>query len=216
MEAFVFSIANFSFNVCFIITLVLLLIEMVNVALGEDYLGIVSSFKQPDPDIHAGLVLPGLPAFSSWIYLSHLPLVLWLVVFMPLFGVVGYLLNLLTVVYTHFPASLIISSALSMTIASIMMHFIGQHLSQKIPRDLERTDVLNPNLGATAQVIVGNAQVGIPTRARFIDEMAQEQFVLVEPLTDDDQFDAGDEVILVQRLATRWLATRQSPQLYPD
>jgi len=93
---------------------------------------------------------------------------------------------------------------------------IGLGVAKILPRDETQVASRRSLLGHVGTVVIGTARRGSPAQAKVRDEAGQMQYVMVEPVHDDDSFDAGQPVLLrTQRAAAVFGVTRPDPALEP-
>ncbi|QJR82253.1 YqiJ family protein [Alteromonas pelagimontana] len=208
MFSFLLSDANFWFSVAIGVVVVLFVVECIGLLFGASLLGVFDDIPgyelTSDTDIDVGHPT----AFANWLSLDKLPLMIWVIIFLTLFGLTGYLLNYL---YEQFFQSLI-PALLSLPVASvsalILTGGIGKRIAPLLPKNETSAISDDEYFGAIAKITIGTARPGSPAEAKFVDKYAQAHYVLVEPFEAQEVFSQGEKIILVKKGLRGWLATR--------
>lgn len=198
------SNANYWFSVAFVIVAILFIVEVASLLFGLSVLGLLDEA----PDASADVDNHSFLAIGNWLNLDKVPLLIWLVTFLTLFGLLGLTLNLTTHSLFNFtlPAwsSIIFAATFGLAATARACAAIA-----KILPKFQTSAVANDDfVGAVAQITLGRASKGNPAEAKFTDNFSQPHYVLVEPFEDSELFDCGEKVILVKKTSHSWLATR--------
>ena len=134
----------------------------------------------------------------EWLYLGKVPLLIWLIIFLTIYGLTGLIIQDLFFSFTahYFSAWLIAPACLFLSMP--LVRFSAAMIAKIIPKD-ETTAIHTDDLvGRTAQIILGDAKPNSPAQAKVKDQFGQTHYVLVEPELDI-VFHQGQDVILTQR-----------------
>ena len=206
MSVFLLNDANFLFTSALCIVVLLFLIEIAGLLFGTSLLGVFDDLPDLDADPE---MLTGLSALTNWLALDRLPVMIWFILFLTLFGIAGIGFN---IAYTSYMKGLfippLINVPLSMIAALLLTGRLGGTLARLLPKNESSALSADEFEGAVAVITIGTAQAGSPAEAKFTDNYAQPHYVLVEPFEPHDIFITGDKVILVQKTKHSWLATR--------
>jgi len=198
------SDANYWFSVALATVAILFILELVGLIFGISLMGILDDIPSTSLDPDAGSFL----AVGNWLNIDRIPLLIWLVLFLTVFGLLGFATNIIT--HQVFTLSLPVWTTL--LLASIAGIAITSRLSVVIARILPKfqTSALDSDdfVGAIAHITIGRASKGNPAEAKFIDSFSQSHYVLVEPMEEKEMFKQGERVILVKKTPLSWLATR--------
>ena len=130
--------------------------------------------------------------------LRGLPMTVWLAVLAAFFagiGLAGQSL-IMAILGTTLPASL--AAILAILPAIIMTRLVAGFLSRMIPRE-ESTAISTRNYGRRRGVVtVGTARRGKPAQVRFTDYHGNMHHLMAEPLADEDEIEAGSEVLVLR------------------
>ena len=207
MSTFFFHDANFLFSAAVGIVILLFIIELLGMALGISLLGIFDDM--PEPDLGGGESVSGLAALTNWLSLDKLPVMIWFILLLTLFGLTGYILNLS---YASFLGGRFLPPAAGVPIAIFvslpLTGRLGSALAGLLPKN-ESSAIDNEEfVGAGGEITIGVARNGSPAEAKFTDRYRQVHYVLVEPFESDETFTRGEKIILVKKSLHSWLATR--------
>ncbi len=135
--------------------------------------------------------------FLSWLYVGKVPLLMLMVVFLAVFGLLGYFFQ------TAFYA--VSGSYLNGWAAAAAVWFAclpavrtaAAGLYQIMPKD-ETTAVTQSSLvGRVGMVVLGEARAGSPAQVRVKDSHGQQHYVMAEPDSDGPVLKQGEAVLLV-------------------
>ncbi len=153
-----------------------------------------------DADVHAdthGDV--GIPdTLLAWAGIGRVPFLMWLVIFLALFGALGLGLQQLMTALTGGPGTSLLMVPLT-TVAAVPVTGAASRLVARILPGLETTAIERDELiGLYAEISIGTARVGNPARARVTDRHGQPHQIMVEPDSSDQVFQTGEKVLLVK------------------
>jgi hypothetical protein len=103
-----------------------------------------------------------------------------------------------------------LASLLALTVALPLVGVSSRLLAHLMLRDETQAVSEDTFVGKTATITLGKSARGHAAQARLVDEFGQTHYVLVEPLRADDQYLAGDEVLLVERNQNIFFAVENS------
>jgi hypothetical protein len=178
-------------NVVFSAALLLMLLIGVVQALG------LSGDVDTDPGVDgdAGFA----DALLAWSGMGRVPFLMWLVLFLAIFGALGLGLQQLVTGLTGGPGANLLMVPLTAA-AALPPTSVAARLIGRILPGLETTAIDRDQLiGFYAEISIGTASAGNPARARVIDSHGQPHQIMVEPDTSDQVFQTGESVLLVKR-----------------
>lgn len=196
------SPANFWFSIALIAVFFVFILELVSTVLGASLLGLGEDFAELDGDGFLNT------SFANWLNINKVPFLIYLIVLLTIFGLVGLIINGIT--------ASVLSSTLPTLLSVTLAFFIGLLVTAKTVKiiagvlpSVESSAVNSEDfIGSVAEITIGKASRGNPAEAKFTDHYSQPHFVLVEPFEDEELFAQGERVILVQKNQHSWLATR--------
>ena len=206
MSTFFFHDANFLFSAAVGIVILFFIIECLGMLLGTSLLGLFDDL----PDIDGSTdTVTGLSSITSWLSLDRLPVMIWFILLLTLFGLTGYLLNL---TYSSFFSgrylSALVGVPIAMFIALPLTGRFGGALARLLPKNESSAMDTDSFVGTVAEITIGVARTGSPAEAKFPGRSGQVHYVLVEPFETEDTFTRGEKIILVKKNPQSWLATR--------
>ena len=154
-----------------------------------------------DADLHADADgdVGVADALLAWAGIGRVPFLMWLVIFLALFGALGIGLQQLMTALTGGPGTNLMMVPLA-AIATVPLAGGAARVVARVLPGLETTAIERDELvGRYAEISIGTARVGHPARARVTDIHGQPHQIMVEPDSDDQVFQAGESVLLVKR-----------------
>jgi hypothetical protein len=210
MIEFILADINIGFAVALCSVLALAMLEGIGMLIGLSMVNLLDHISPIDLDIDVDTDLPvgGLTPLLGWLCLNRLPLLIWLVLFLTSFGITGYTLNyiLLNNFTIHFSEFLIYG--LSFILSLYATHHIGVPLSRLLPKNESSAISNNSFNGLIATITIGTAKQDSPAEASLIDSFNQKHYVLVSPDNDNEEFNQGQQVVLVEKKESFWLAIK--------
>lgn len=203
------------------------LLEIATYYLGFGLLGflddLLPNFEAEAPDLsvsgkaNAAVEGPSLLTKGlGWLGLAHVPLLVFLLMTLFLFGATGLLVQFTaaSALERFLPTGLVAIGALFVTVP--LVRRTAKTLGRLIPRDQTQAVSEATFQGRPATIVMGTARRGHPTQARLRDEHGQPHYVLVEPLDESRTLAQGEQVVLVQRVGARFLAIPFEEGLLPE
>ncbi len=210
MIEFLLADMNIGFAIALCLVLALAILEGVGMLIGLSMMNLLDHISPIELDLEVDADLPagGLTPLLGWLCLNRLPLLIWLVLFLTSFGIAGYSLNyiLLNNFQVNLPAFL--TYALSFIFSLYATHHIGKPLSRLLPKNESSAISNNSFNGLIATITIGTAKQDSPAEASLTDSFNQKHYVLVTPDSDTEEFNQGQQVVLVEKKESFWLAIK--------
>lgn len=208
MIEFLFLDANSPYLFALGFVLLIGLFEGLALMLGASLSGLlddISPFSLDSSDIDASAIgTGGVSSIIGWLCLDKVPLLIWLVLFLTSFSILGYTLNYLSIILV----SSTLPNALAPVISLFASVFVTAKLGTKISRAVPQieTSAIDERvfMGQQATILSPLVTYGSAGEASFIDEHQQKHYVMVEPIDIDQAFRAGQQVILVEKTLNSW------------
>lgn len=198
MLRFLLDGGNAPFTIALGVMVGLGILEILALVLGFDLMADGEADVDLDLDSDGGGVL-------GWLGLGKVPLLIWLILFLTAFGLVGLGVRLAV------PVSPWLASVPAVVAGFATTNFLGGAIS-RVLRKNETTAIASDRLvGGVATIVLGETRKGHPTQAKLKDEHGQTHYVLVEALRDGDAFDKGDTVLLVERQGPKFFVVGAGP-----
>ena len=213
MPDFLTAAGNLPFTVALAVMLLLLVVEIIGFIAG---LG-VSDFLHahlPEFGDADGAEVAG-DKFLGWLLLGRVPALILLAIFLCSFGLLGLALQgvLRGTSMGALPGWLAALIVLPLSLPFVRV--IGLALARVLPRDETQVASRRSLMGHVGTIVIGTARRGSPAQAKVRDEVGQVQYVMVEPLDDDDAFAAGEPVLLRTQQGAVFGVTRPDAALLP-
>ncbi|QCZ93171.1 DUF1449 family protein [Salinimonas iocasae] len=142
-----------------------------------------------------------------WFGLHHLPIMLWLAMFLSLFAIVVLSVTAVSLWLGLPPASLFILSIISVALTSFLSHFSTLWLASVLYNRADQ-DAVQKLTGARAVITMDAGYLAHPTEARLLTQPDEPSYLLVEPLDENDVLKTGEVVTLVRIKRGHWLVQR--------
>lgn len=137
----------------------------------------------------------------AWLQVGRVPLLVVLVILLTAFATIGFAANALTYGVLGHYLPVYLSSLLAFLGALPVVRSMATKFARLIPRDESSAVSLDSLIGQIAVVINGTARADYPAQARVISEHGQTFYVHVEPEAENEQFNAGESVLLVKQIS---------------
>jgi hypothetical protein len=149
-----------------------------------------------------------LDRFLGWLHFGKVPVLMLLALFLLSFGFVGLALQGVVHGITGYllPGWLAVVAVLPVTLPFVRVG--GTILAKIMPQDETQVVSAHSFIGQVATVVLGTAKAASPAQARLRDKHGQSHYVMVEPDQPDDEFNAGDTVLLVSQAGATYRVIR--------
>ncbi|UOO76221.1 YqiJ family protein [Neisseria sp. Dent CA1/247] len=146
---------------------------------------------------------PGLfIRFLSWLYVGKVPLLMLMVVFLAVFGTLGYLFQTAFNSIAGFYLNGWLAAAGVWFLSLPVVRVVAAGLYKVMPKD-ETTAIEQSSLvGRVGVVVLGEAKQGSPAQVRVKDGHGQQHYVMAEPDSDGLILKQGEAVLLVSAEGT--------------
>lgn len=138
-------------------------------------------------------------ALVTLLGLGRVPLLVWLMVFLLLFGVFGLTLQAFAIDLVGGPLHGLIAGAIAAAGAVPVTAAVVRPLGRLLPGDETSAVRLDSLVGRRGTIATGRAAAGYPARARVRDRHGHAHFVMVEPHEAGSEMLEGDELLIVRR-----------------
>ncbi|MGY8873065.1 MAG: YqiJ family protein [Pseudomonadales bacterium] len=196
--------------------LIIACFEGVSMLLGAGLSALIDNLL-PDIDIDTPEVdLEGAPGVLTsvlgWLFIGKIPALIWLVLFLTSFGLGGYAIQgvVESVVGAFLPT--LLASVGAIAIAVLFIRLCGRVFGRlRIQDETEAVSHLS-FIGMLATIVLGEARRGLAAEAKLTDRFGTTHYVRVEPEEDLDCFKAGEQVLLVRQMGSKFAAIRSENQ----
>lgn len=204
--------SNLFFSVSLCVMLFLGVIECLLLILGSTSQGFLDQFvpdqlleaHHPDLDLHADQSL--FVQLLDWLYLGRIPVLVWLIIFLTVYALFGFVVQAIFFNFTHTYFSSWIIAPACLFLCMPLVRLSAAFIAKILPQD-ETTAIHSDELiGRSAHIFLGEARQNYPAQAKVVDQFGQTHYILVEPELDE-VFEQGQVVILTQRTKVGFQAT---------
>ncbi|MCH9813482.1 MAG: YqiJ family protein [Epsilonproteobacteria bacterium] len=196
--SFAMSNQNILFFTAIVLFLLIAVLEGLLTLIGFGFSSFLDSLA-PDFDLDTELditesKLPALTEFFGWVNKGRVPVLMLFILFLMFFGIYGLLLQALTgMIFSQY---LVAIPAFFLTLVTIRVSSV--YIAKVIPKDESSAISEESFIGYSATIVIGQAKLGRPAEAKFVDVNAHTQYIMVEPV-EDVVFKQGDEVLIVKK-----------------
>lgn len=159
-----------------------------------------------DIDVDQGGLIPAATGPGSaignmlgWLGFGKVPAMVMLVLMLLGFGIIGLAVQSAAMKIRGLLLPGILASGLALVGAICFVRVAGRAVSRILPRDESEAVSEKSFLGRIAVVTAGTAKRGHPAQAKLRDQHGRTHYVMVEPDSAAEEFEAGSEVLLVMR-----------------
>jgi len=201
------SPAVLPFSIALGVVLGLLALELVAALVGGSLI-MGGSDTEVDVDLDADVeadfeahmdAADGASGALSWLGLGQVPMMIWLAVFLTLFGLGGLILQSVLRQMVGFELQAGLASLAAAVPALGITGRVARGFAALIPK-FESSAMSENHLGRTRGIISqGTAARGRPAEVRVIDRHGNTHYLRAEPLRDDAQFAQGTEVLVLRK-----------------
>lgn len=156
-----------------------------------------------DGDVDLDLDTDGELALDSGLLslfgLGRVPFIVWLMVLLSVFGVIGFAAQEFLESLTGAPWTPWLVGPATGVVALPVTGAISRPLGRLLPKD-ETTAIDRSSLvGREGEIVIGTARQGSPARAKVTDHFGQVHHVMLEPDNAGQSFVEGERVLIVRR-----------------
>ncbi len=189
---------SWPFLLALVLLVAIVVVEGLALLLGFSISGWLHDFS---PDLHTGEPSGIFDAWLGWLHVGKVPLLVVLAVMLTAFSMVGFLINGLAHAFFGIYLPAIVAAPLAFFGALPLVRASAAVIYRFIPADESSAEPLENLVGKIGIIINGTARVDFPAQARVKNDHGQTLYVHVEPDKDDQQFAAGDSVLLVKQIS---------------
>ena len=200
------------FAVASLLILSIAVIEGIALLIGTTATGWLDSLLHHSPDgflDHSPDAPESPDSWLGWLHLGKVPLLVLVVLFLALFALIGFALDLVAAGVFGAMIPPLIATPVAAVAALPLMRVCAGGIAHLIPSDQTYAVSLDTLVGRVAVIVSGTARLGYPAQGKVTSEHGQVHYVMVEPDVAEVTFAQNDAVLLVKRLsATRFQAIR--------
>ena len=184
---------NLPFSVALCVVILLAVLQFVGLAdiLGADMDVDADVDVDGDVGVDAGLL--------SLVGLGRVPFMMWLMILLSAFGLIGLAGQQILAALTGAPWSAWLAAPASGVLALPVTGAVCVPLGRIMPRDETTAIDVSALVGREAEIVIGTATPGNPARGKVMDHFGQIHHVMLEPDNADQRFVTGEKVLLVRR-----------------
>jgi Protein of unknown function (DUF1449) len=192
------------FAVASLLILSIAAIEGIALLIGTSAAGWFDSLLHHSPDalLHHSPDAPDSPdSWLGWLHVGKVPLLVLVILFLALFALVGFALDLAAAAAFGIMVPALIAAPAAAVAAVPLMRVCAGGIAHLIPSDQTYAVSLDTLVGRVAVIVSGTARLGFPAQGKVTSEHGQVHYVMVEPDAAEVTFAQNDVVLLVKRLS---------------
>ena len=206
MFTFLLADMNLLYTLAISIVLLFLFLELLGLIVGISLLELLDNISLIDANSSLPITDGGVSNLLDWLCLTKLPMLVWLIVALTHFAIIGYSINYAVLTSLEWQPQLIFILPTTVFFTLIMTHFVGSALAQIIPNNETTAVSTSTFIGKAAKITIGTASSGNPAEALLLDDFNQKHYIMVEPEFEKEYLPQGTEVVIVEKLNGTWLA----------
>ena len=195
--------SNVIFSICIVLVFMFGMLETLLLCFGGGSQGFLEQFLPEnsaikDPEINLTESQGITQQLLDWLYIGRLPLLIWFILFLTIYGLSGLMIQALFQRFTDMYLSAWIIAPACLFLVMPLIRLAAKLLEKILPKD-ETTAIYSEQLiGRSALIILGNARLNSPAQGKVYDQFNQVHYVLLEP-EEDIVLQQGETVILTQQ-----------------
>ncbi|NKF48961.1 YqiJ family protein [Shewanella sp. WXL01] len=214
MLEFLLLNANTPFAIALSIVLMLALLEGVGMVIGFSISNLLDHLSPIDLDVDVDLEVAntGVTPILGWLCLNRLPLLIWIVLFLTSFALLGYAVNYVTYQVSGQVLTSFIAGIAALALALFTTSFVGRGLAKVLPKNESMAVSKDSFSGQVAKITLGTARFNHPAEAVLVDQFNQKHYVMVAPETDTESFNQHEQVVLLRKQNSFWVGAKFEQQ----
>ncbi len=211
MINFILAPENLAFTISIAFMFLIAILEGIGTILGMGFMNILDDMfpevdLDVDGDINTELETPSFfTTILSWVMLGKVPMIVLFVIFLAVFGIMGYLVNFVAFSVADFYLPGLIALVPAILLALPIVRVSTKLFAKIIPQE-ETTAVSRASfIGHVATIILGKASSGKPAQAKLKDIHGQTHYIMVEPEENGIEYLQGTEVLLIEQKGCTFL-----------
>ena len=193
-------------NIVFSISLCLMfffgIFEMLLMLIGGGSQGLLDQFLPEDVTHNTDLGIDAdqslLTKALDWLYLGRVPLFVWLIIFLTVYSLTGFIIQAFTLHFTDTLFNIWVISPACLFLCMPLVRFSAQLIAKILPQDETMAIYSEELIGRTAVIVLGEAKQNYPAQAKVSDQYGKTHYILVEP-EQNETFTQGQSVVLTQK-----------------
>lgn len=215
MLHFMTASANLPFTIALAMMALLTVLELLGFVFGASVSGLLDGLFDLDFDVGDvdGSELAGhslADRFMGWIHFGKVPALILLATFLVCYGLGGWILQgaLLSVIGFMLPAWIAGPALLPVGLYGVRV--LGSGLARVLPNDETQVVSQQAMIGRIATLVLGTARQGAAAQARVRDLHGHTHYVMLEPDVAGEEFQCGEQVLLVAQHGSIYRAIRNN------
>lgn len=202
MWSFVCLSQNLPFTIAIVIVILVAFLEIIGLVLGSGFTPLLES-------LFSSVEISALDKFSAWLKISQLPILVWIILFLTTFGLIGLSLQMGLNAYTGTILPALPMSVLSFIITLPIVRVCAGALEKLLTHNESTAIALDDLIGSIAIVTLGTATHTQPTSAKVKDAFGHTHYILLAPLSPTQTLVEKDAVLITKRVNNMYLGIKK-------
>jgi hypothetical protein len=183
------------------------ILEIVALVIGLDVFSFIDD-AIPDLDFNIDADIPIHISMVHWFNFGKVPFLILLIIFLTVFGMVGYTAQYFALKYTGsvFPTWIIV--IFDLVISFLGVRYVGMALKNIIPTEETSAVSSESFIGKIATITIGTAKKDYPAQAKLQDEHGRTHYIMAAPINESDEFVLGTKLIVIEKLSNCFLVDK--------
>ena len=212
LMAFLSADQNSIFTMALVLMLMIAVLEGITMLIG---MGVSEMLETLLPDYEFDISTPDTPQSTlskllGWINFGKVPVLIILVCFLAAFSVVGYTLQYLVEALSSHLLPQFLAVPTAFVIALPFVRGFTNVVQKIMPRDESSALTQESFIGALATITLGTATKDAPAEAKYTDQHGQTHYFMVQPESEEETFNQGQEVLLTKASSNGFYAIKNS------
>lgn len=193
------------YSICLLLGFFLL--EIVALVIGLDVFSFIDDLI-PDFDFDIDTDIPFHISMVHWFNFGKVPFLILLIIFLTVFGVIGYTVQYFAIKYTGntFPTTIVV--IFDVVISFLGVRYIGGILKNVIPTEETSAVSTESFIGKIATITIGTAKKDYPAQAKLKDEHGRTHYIMAVPINESDEFVQGTKLIVIEKSTNCFLVDK--------
>ncbi|RKG32851.1 OB-fold-containig protein [Acinetobacter tianfuensis] len=194
--------SNIAFSISLCLMFLFGILEVLLAVIGGGSQSLVEQFLPEDLEKQS---INGAPKKRSlirkildWLCLGHVPLFIWLIIFLSAFSFTGLMIQSMMHYFTDMLFNALLITLASFFLCMPLVRLCVQTVARLLPYDNLPILYSDALIGCTAVIVHGEARMNMPAKAKVQDQQGITHYVMVEP-DQEVSLSTGSSLVLTQK-----------------
>jgi hypothetical protein len=206
---------NLLFSAALMLLVLIAVAEVSALLIGQSLSGTLDSLLpeteiNPHTEIGAVDADTALSRLLGWLRIGQVPLLMLLVIFLLNFGVLGFLLQGLSMTLLGFYLPAIVAGFATFFLVLPCVRFWGGMMEKVMPRDETTAVSADTLIGRIGVITLGTARADTPAEAKVRDEHGFSHYLQVVPDDASEELPQGSVILVISRVSGTYKVIKNS------